>query len=386
MALPLSYNLRNLRQRPGATVMTALGIALTVTTALFIMMLLVGLRQAFLSTGDPLNLLVMRKGAEAELSSVVTRGEALRLQNLAGVATDASGQPLASGEIALAIVLPRADGSGEVNVSVRGLSAAGREMRPNVQLVAGRWFRSGQREVAVSTAVARRFAHAGLGDQLVFGKNAWRVVGVFDAAGTAYTSEIWANVDQVAADFDRPMYSVELLRARDLAARERLVRRVSDDQSLALEARPEPDYYATQTRSGIGIEIVGTLVAIIMAVGASFAAMNTMYAAVAQRGREIATLRILGFSRASILASFVFESVLLSLAGGVVGILLMLPFMGVSTGTFNPLTFSEMVFKMELTPALVAGALLFAVVMGALGGAAPAWQAARQEILAGLRD
>ncbi|HUX67162.1 MAG TPA: FtsX-like permease family protein [Terriglobales bacterium] len=385
MALPISYNLRNLRQRPGATVMTGLGIALTVTTALFIMMLLVGLRQAFLSTGEPLNLLVMRKGSETELSSVVTRGEALRLQNLAGVATGAGGRPLASGEIALAIVLPRPNGV-EVNVSVRGLSAAGREMRPSVRLVAGRWFRSGQREVAVSTVVARRFAHAQLGDELAFGKGAWRVVGIFDAAGTAYASEIWANVDQVAADFDRPVYSVELLRARDLAARERLLRRVGEDQSLALEARPEPDYYANQTRSGIGIEILGTLVAIIMAVGASFAAMNTMYAAVAQRGREIATLRILGFSRASILASFVFESVVLALAGGVVGILMMLPFIGVSAGTFNALTFSEMVFTMQLTPALAAGALLFAVVMGALGGAAPAWQAARQEILAGLRD
>jgi putative ABC transport system permease protein len=308
------------------------------------------------------------------------------LRFLPGVARDAQGEPLVSGEMVVVIVLPRADGTGEVNVSVRGMTPVGLQMRPRMKLAEGRWFSPGQREVVVSESIHHRFANANIGDHMFFGKGEWAVVGVFDAAGMAQESEIWADVNQMATDFDRPGYSSALLRATDSLAADALKNRLGDDQRLKLEGKLETEYYATQTRSGAPIQFVGTIVAIIMAIGSSFAAMNTMYAAVAYRGREIATLRTVGFSRTSILTSFVLESVLLALIGGALGIVLMLPFHGMTTGTSNQLTFSELVFRMRLTPAVVMTAVLFAVTMGVLGGLAPAWHAARQNIVAALRD
>lgn len=385
MALPISYNLRNLRQRPGATVMTALGIALTVMITLFILEMLTGLHQAFVGTGSPLNVLVMRKGSDAELSSIITHKDFSTMKNLPQVAHDVQGQPMASGELLVVIVLPRRDGSGEVNVSLRGMSSMGLELRPGIKLVAGRWFRPGQHEIAVSQSISQRFSHVALGDKVRFGNSDWTVVGVFDAGNSAHSSEIWADVDTMAGAFNRPVFSSTLLRATGPQAAEQLIRVVSDDQRLELSGQREPDYYAEQTKSGGPIKFIGTVVAIIMAIGSCFAAMNTMYAAVAYRSREIATLRILGFSRPSILASFVIESVLLSLLGGIAGVLMAWPLSGMTTGTSNSVTFSEVVFHLQLTPGLVAEALLFAVCMGLIGGLAPAWHASRQEILTALR-
>jgi putative ABC transport system permease protein len=220
--------------------------------------------------------------------------------------------------------------------------------------------------------------HIGSGD--------WTVVGVFDAAGTAHGSEIWGDINQISADLDRELFSSVLVRASDPAAAEALKNRMNDDQRLKLSGLLEPDYYATQTRSGAPIKFVGFVVAIIMAVGSCFAAMNTMYASVAYRAREIATLRIMGFSRPSILRSFLLESLLLSLLGALVGIVLMLPLNGMTTGTSNAVTFSEVVFSLRLTPEVLGTAVAFAVVMGLFGGMAPAWLAARQNIVAALRD
>jgi len=387
MAIPISYNIRNLKLRKGLTIMTALGIALTVTTAIFLMALLAGLQRAFVSSGDPLNVLVMRKGSNAELSGGFDAQAFPILKTLPGIAKDSHGEPLVSGEWVVAIVLPRADGSGEVNVTVRGMMPDGLELRKGVKLVEGRWFIPGQREVVVSESIHKRFAHANVGDTLQFGKGAWKVVGIFSAGGSAYDSEIWGDVNQMASDFDRQgAFGSAYLHATDPVSADALVHRVSDDQRLKLEGMLETDYYAKQTSSGNVIKFIGWIVAIIMAVGSSFAAMNTMYAAVAYRSREIATLRVIGFTRPSILTSFVFESVLLSLLGAGVGILLMLPFNGMTTGTQNQVTFSEVVFSLRMTPEVVGIAVLFAVVMGLFGGMAPAWHASRREILAALRD
>jgi len=263
----------------------------------------------------------------------------------------------------------------------------GLELRPKVKIVQGRWFTPGQREVVVSESIQKRFSHTNIGDTLQFGKGPWTVVGVFDAGGSAYESEVWGDVNQMAADFDRQGgFSSAYLRATDPVSADALVHRVSDDQRLKLEGMLETDYYAKQTRSGAPIKYIGWVVAIIMAIGSSFAAMNTMYAAVAYRSREIATLRVIGFSRPSILTSFVFESVVLSLLGAAVGILLMLPFDGMTTGTSNGVTFSEVIFSLRMTPQVVCIAILFAVIMGLFGGMAPAWHAARRDILAALRD
>jgi len=387
MAIPLQYNIRNLRLRKSTTLMTALGIALTVTTAIFIMALLAGLNAAFHGSGNPLNVLVLRKGATAELAAGGVDRDALPImKDLAGVAHDAQGQPMVSGEDLLVIVLPRNDGTGDANVTVRFMTATGMEMRPEVKIKSGRWFTPGQREIVVSDSIHKRFAQANVGDQMWIGKGPWTVVGIFDSGGSSHDSEIWGDINQLAADFDRTTYNSVLIRATDPVAADALKNRVNDDQRLKLNGMLETDYWAKQTKSGAPIKFVGTIVAIIMAIGSCFAAMNTMYAAVAYRSREIATLRVIGFSRPSILTSFVFESVLLSILGAAVGILLMLPFNGMTTGTNNPVTFSEAVFSLQMTPTVLVTAVLFAIVMGLFGGIAPAWHAAQREILASLRD
>ena len=394
MAIPISYNIRNLRLRKGLTVMTALGIALTVTTAIFLMALVAGLDRAFVSSGSNLNVLVLRKGSEAELSGGFDATLFPTLRTLPGIAKDSHGEPMASGEWVVVIVLPRKDGTGEVNVTVRGMMPDGLEMRqlagahgkPSVTLAEGRWFQPGQREVVVSKSVRDRFAQANIGDSMQVGKGSWKVVGVFDAGGSAYESEVWGDVNQMASDFDRQGgFASAYLRATDPVSAEALKNRVSDDQRLKLEGMLENEYYAKQTSSGTPIKVIGWVVGVIMAIGSIFAAMNTMYAAVAYRGREIATLRVIGFSRPAILTSFVLESLLLALLGALVGILLMLPFNGMQTGTSNAVTFSEVVFALRITPAVASRAIIFALIMGFVGGLAPAWHAARQNILAALR-
>ena len=395
MAIPISYNVRNLRLRKGLTGMTALGIALTVTTAIFLMALVAGLDRAFVSSGSPKNVLVLRKGSEAELSGGFDAALFPTLKTLPGIATTKDGQPMVSGEWVVVIVLPRRDGTGEVNVTVRGMMPAGLEMRqmPDspgkqspVKLLEGRWFQTGQREVVVSKSIRDRFTHANIGDSMEFGKGSWKVVGVFDAGGSAYESEVWGDVNQMASDFDRQGgFASAYLRATDPIAAEALKNRVSDDQRLKLEGLLESDYYAKQTSSGTPIKVIGWVVGIIMAVGSIFAAMNTMYAAVAYRGREIATLRVIGFSRPAILTSFVLESLIIALLGALVGIVLMLPFNGMQTGTSNAVTFSEVVFALRITWKVAMYAVIFALTMGFVGGLAPAWHAARQNILNALR-
>jgi putative ABC transport system permease protein len=389
MAIPISYNIRNLRLRKGLTVMTALGIALTVTTAIFLMALIAGLDRAFVTSGSAKNVLVMRKGSEAELSGGFDAALFPTLKTLPGTAATKDGQPMVSGEWVVVIVLPRKDGTGEVNVTVRGMMPAGLEMRqtpdepgkkPPVKLIEGRWFQTGQREVVVSKSIRERFTHANIGDTMEFGKGSWKVVGVFDAGGSASESEIWGDVNQMASDFDRQGgFASAYLRATDPIAAEALKNRVSDDQRLKLEGTRESDY------SGTPIKVIGWVVGIIMAIGSIFAAMNTMYAAVAYRGREIATLRVIGFSRPAILTSFVFESLLIAFLGALVGIVLMLPFNGMQTGTSNAVTFSEVVFALRITPVVATRAIIFALIMGFVGGLAPAWHAARQNILNALR-
>ncbi|HZU42169.1 MAG TPA: ABC transporter permease, partial [Terriglobales bacterium] len=201
MAIPISYNLRNLKLRKGATVMTALGIALTVTTAIFIMSLLAGLNAAFSSSGDPLNVLVLRKGSTSELAAGGVSRDAMQvIRDLPGIARDSKGEAMVSGETILVIVLPRRDGTGDVNVTTRFMTPTGIEMRPDVKLVAGRWFTPGQREVVVSKSLNKRFSQTNLGDTMAIAKGYWKVVGVFDSAGSAHESEIWGDINQLASD------------------------------------------------------------------------------------------------------------------------------------------------------------------------------------------
>ena len=388
MAIPIKYNIRNMIQRRGLTTMTALGIGLTVMTAVFLMMLLAGLRKAFVSSGDPLNVLVIRKGSNSELTGGFTKDKLPILRQLPGIATDSHGQPMVSGEWVVVVVLPHKDGTGEVNVTLRGMEPDGLELRrDHVKLVEGTWFAPGQREVALSRSIHDRFGHTNVGDIIDFGKGPWKVTGIFEAGGSAYDSEIWGDFNQVANQFNRQNAVGNVyLRAADAVAADALKHRVADDQQLQLEGMLETEYFDKQTSNGGAIRFVGIFVGLTMAIGSIFAAANTMYAAVAYRSREIATLRVMGFRRGSIVISFVFEAVLLALLGAAIGIVLMLPFHGMSTSTANNVTFSEVEFSMRITLQVVVSATIFAVAMGLIGGVAPAWGAARKEILAALRD
>jgi putative ABC transport system permease protein len=386
MAIPISYNIRNMILRKRLTLMTALGIALTVTTTVFLMMLLAGMRKAFVSSGDPLNVLVLRKGSTSELAGGFTLDKLPILNQLPGIAIDSHGQPMVSGEWVVVVALPR--NGAEVNVTLRGMEQDGLELRRNkVKLVEGNWFASGQREVVVSRSIHSRYAHTNVGDLIDFGKGPWKVTGIFDGGGSAYDSEIWTDLNQVANQFNRQgALGNAYLRATDKIAADALKHRVADDQQLQLDGMLETEYYDKQTSNGGGIRLMGYIVAFTMAIGSIFAATNTMYAAVAYRSREIATLRVIGFRRGSIVTSFMFESVLLALLGAALGILLMLPFNGMNTSTSNQVTFSEVVFSMQITMSVVITAVVFAVFMGLIGGVAPAWGAARREILSALRD
>lgn len=387
MAIPIAYNFRNLIVRKTTTIMTALGIALTVAVLLAILAMLRGLETSLASTGDPLHVLVLRKGANSELVSNFTHEAFQTLKDKAGIARDEAGNPMASLEMVTVINLASVDAPDGANLTVRGLGPIGIEMRKNLKLVAGRWFTPGRREVVVGTSVIKRFPDAQLGKQLRFGSGNWDVVGVMQSGQSATNTEIFADLNQLSSDQNRAeVLSSALVRATDRVAAQALVTNISNDQQLNVDAEMEKDYYEKQTSSGALLRYLGTFVAVIMAVGSSFAAMNTMYAAVARRSKEIGTLRVLGFSRFSILTSFLAESLLLAILGGVIGCLLVLPLNGTTTGVGNFVTFAETDFNLTVTPAIMVAGLVFAMILGAVGGLFPAWNASRKQILTALRQ
>ena len=295
MAIPIAYNLRNMVVRKTTTIMTALGIALTVAVLLAILALVNGLRTTLSTTGDPLHVLVLRKGSTSEIVSNFLRSNFQDLKFKPGIARGKDGQPLASLEVVTVINLAAGDGQEGVNVTVRGLQPAGIEMRRGVHLVAGRWFQDGHREVVVGKPAADRYPEAAIGKKIRFGRGDWEVVGVMDAGRGAQGSEIWGDLNQVSSDLQRmEVLSSALVEATDAVSAKALINDINNDQRLTMTAQSEQEYYDAQTTSAAPIEFIGIFVSIIMAVGSSFAAMNTMYAAVARRAREIGTLRVLG--------------------------------------------------------------------------------------------
>jgi len=386
MKLPISYNLRNLVVRKTTTVMTALGLGLTVAVLLADLALVNGLRIAFTSTADPRNVLVLRKGSTSELNGGATRQVFQDIKFKPGIARDERGEPMASLEIGTVVSLKNSETGNNSNITVRGLSPVGIQLR-KVRIAGGHWFTPGRREVVVGAGTAKRFPDTGIGKQIRFGRGFWTVVGILDAGQSAANSEIWGDANQIASDYNREnQLSAILLRAVDQPAVVPLVNSVNDDVRLNMSARSEREYYQSQTIAGAPIQYLGILVSVIMAVGSSFAAMNTMYAAVARRAREIGTLRVLGFSRGTILTSFFLESILLSGLGGILGCVLVLPLNNWTTGIGSFISFSEISFNLNVSPPIMAGGVAFALLMGAVGGVFPARSAARKEILTALRE
>jgi putative ABC transport system permease protein len=385
MALPLSYNLRNLVTRKTTTIMTALCITLTVAVLLVVLALVTGLRSAFQATGGPLNVIVMRKGATSEMGSSMSPEIFRNLIFEPGIGKNAAdGQSSASLEIVSVVSLQGEDGKG-TNLSLRGIELGGIPLH-HVTLQQGRWFSAGRGEVVVGQAIAERHPTARLGSHLIFGTEPWEVVGVMGGAGAAANSELYADRNQVAAAFHRPdALSSVLLEASSREAVPSLIDALNHDRRLNVTAETEQSYYAAQTVSGAPLEFLGTFVSIIMAVGSAFAAMNTMYASVARRSAEIGTLRVLGFSKGSILWSFLIESVLLACLGGLLACALVLPLNGLTAAVGNLQTFSETAFRLKVGLSVMGWGMLFAVLLGALGGFLPARVAANMEILAALK-
>ncbi len=386
MALPLTYNFRNVVVRWRATLATVLGIALVVAVFVLVQSLAVGLEQSASNTGDPRNVMIVRKGSTAESSSQVSLEQFRTLHYWPQIARDEKGNPIISADVVTLISQPRIDGQGEANVSVRGVTPMGMRLRPQVKLVAGRWFTPGKREVAVSLRLAKRFAGFKIGDRFKTAGNWMTVVGEFDGSNSAFDSEVWMDADEARAVFDRQSYSSVLVRAASPQAAQEISTRLDADKRLPLRADSEVKYYADQTDTAKPIKFLGDFLATAMSIGAVFAAMNTMYASIGSRTREIGTLRVLGFRRRTILAGFILEGAILAAIGGVLGCLLALPLHGYSTGTMSFNTFSETVFQFRITPWLATKGIVFAVVVGVIGSLLPAIRAARLPVIAALKS
>jgi putative ABC transport system permease protein len=387
MAIPISYNIRNLMVRRTTTLMTALGIALTVSVLMAIMALVEGLRTSLEAAGHPLHILVLRKGSTSELTSNFSRASYQDLKFKPGIARNGAGEPMASLEMVTVILLEDERGKEGMNVTLRGLLPIGIEMREGLRIIEGRAFEAGKRELLVGKGVAGRYPSARLGQKLQFGRGEWTVVGIFDAGRSAANGEVWADLNQLSSDQNRSeVLSSCLIRAADEVALQALMNDIGSDRRFNVSVITEKAYYEQQTRSAAPVQTMGMFVAVIMAVGSCFAAMNTMYAAVARRGAEIGTLRVLGFSRASILMSFLLESLFLSLLGGLLGCLLVLPLNNIQTGIGSIVTFSELTFQFQVSPPIMGAGIVFALALGAVGGLFPARMASRKEILAALRE
>jgi ABC-type lipoprotein release transport system permease subunit len=386
MGVPINYNLRNLVERKGTTLMTAFGIGLTVAVLVTALALTEGLKRVFAGSGDPRQVLVLRKGVNAELTSTVTTDSYQIIRRMPGIAVSPSGEPMVSPEGLTVVNLPSVDSPEGMNVTVRGLLPIGLAMR-DVTVQQGKMFAPGLRQIVVGESIARRYPDARIGKKVRFGRGVWEVVGVFKVGESAANSEIWVDLNQLRGDFEQQGGSSSLLvRTESTAAADALAKTVADDQRLGSSVLPEKQYYEDMTSSGRPLQVLGFAVALIMAIGSAFAATNTMYAAVARRTREIGTLRALGFGRGSILLSFMLESVFLALVGGLAGVLIALPMNGFTTGVGSFVTFSEVAFKFHVGADAIIRGLVFAALIGALGGFLPAWSASKKGIVDAMRD
>jgi len=387
MNIPLLYNVRSVLQRRTSTALTALGIGLVVAVFIGMLALANGFRVALSRTGSSGNVLVLRRGADSELSSGLPRSFASIIAASPHIATGSDGRPAVSPEVYVVIPLPRPwDTSSVANVVARGVSDQAWTVRANVQVVEGHRPESGRAEICVGKKIAGRFANTYVGQTLRFAGRDWTVACHFSAGGSAFESEIWGENEQFMPVFRGEVFQSVTFRLRDPAAFEEAKRALENDKQLTVDAHRESDFYSQQSALLNRIlRILAFLITSIMAVGAVFGAVNTMYAAVASRGPEIAVLLTLGFRPRSVLASFLLESVIIAAVGGVVGCLLALPINGIVTSTTNWASFSEIAFSFRVTPVLLLSGMTFAVVMGVIGGFFPARRAAKLPVIQALR-
>ncbi len=387
MALPLSYNFRNLWTRRLTTVLTVSGMALVVFVFASILMLANGLQKTLVETGSYDNMVVLRKGSGSEVVSGVSRDQASVVETHPEIAIGSNGQRLLAKEIVVLINIPKKGTLKPSNVIVRGIEENSLLLRPQVRLVNGRLPRPGSLDVMVGSSLVKRFQGMGIDEPLCCGMGDWRIVGIFDAGNTGFSSEIWGDVDQLMPAFRRPAYSSIIFKLRDPSEFGGLKDRLESDPRLTVEAKRETRYYAEQSEMMAKfLRILGISITIIFSLGAIIGAMVTMYSTVANRTAEIGTLRALGFQRRSILTAFLVESLLLGFLGGLAG-LFFASFMQLFTiSTMNFQTFSELAFSFSITFEIVYKALVFSLVMGFVGGVLPAIRASRMNIVDALRS
>jgi ABC-type antimicrobial peptide transport system permease subunit len=382
------YSYRNLWVRRLTTLLTATGMGLVVFVFAAVLMLAEGLEKTLVSTGSRDNALFIRRSSETEVQSILEREQAAILEDLPGIAVGPDARRLAGRESIILIGLKKKSTSSLANVTLRGVTPRiSLALRPQVRIIQGRPFQAGTSEVVLGKSIAQRFAIGGLGQMIQFGNRSWTVVGILDAGGAAFDSEVWMDVDILMTAFRRPVYSSVILRLRDPSDFRAVRERVMKDPRLTVDAFPEIDYYAAQSALMANfIRILGITLTLIFSLGAIIGSMVTMYAAVANRVAEIGTLRALGFKRFTILGTFLAESLFLSLIGGLVG-LFSASFMNQLTiSTMNWQTFSELTFRFNLSQSVVISSLFFSAVMGLLGGMFPAFRAARLDIVLALRS
>jgi putative ABC transport system permease protein len=386
MGIPYSYSFRNLWTRRLTTLLTASGMGLVVFVFAATLMLAEGLQKTLVQTGSPDNVVVLRKSANSEVQSGVERAQASLLESQPEVAIGSDGKPLLAKELVVLINLRKRGGNKPANVVIRGVSAASLMLRPAVHLKEGRMPRPGSAEVIAGESIARRFTGCGMGETLRFGMRDWRVVGVFDAGATGFSSEIWGDSDQMMQAFRRQAYSSVIFRMRNPSEFDAFKVRVEGDPRLTVEAKRETRYYLDQSEAMARfLRILGLVLTVVFSIGAVIGATITMYAAVANRVGEIGTLRALGFQRTSILSAFIMEALLLGLCGGLLGVGAASFMQLITISTMNWASFSELAFSFSLTFGIFWKSLLFSLVMGFIGGMLPAVRASRMNIVTALR-
>lgn len=386
MAIPLHYIARNVWARRLTTTLTAGGLALVVFVFATMLMLDAGLKQTLVTTGERDNVVVIRKGAETEIQSAVSREQAAAMEMYPSIAMTSDGHPMASREAVVLISLTKTGYTTPSNVVIRGISPLGLPMRPQVRLTEGRMFRPGSAEIIVGSSIAKGYGNVRIGDHLRFAQRDWTVVGHFDAGGSGFDSEIWGDVDQLMQSFRRTGYSSMVLRLANTDDFDKFRTAIDVDPRLSNEAKREQQFYSDQSRAlSQFINILGLTLTTIFSIAAMIGAMITMYASVAHRVGEIGTLRALGFQRINVLAAFLVEAVLLGLVGGVAGLICASLMQFASFSTTNFQTFADLSFRFVLTPAIVVKTLLFSMAMGLIGGFLPALRASRLNIVDALR-
>jgi putative ABC transport system permease protein len=387
VAIPLTYNLRSARQRWASSLVAVLGVGGTVAVFVAMLALARGFRATVASSGLPQNAIVQQAGADTEMTSTLAIADVRVIEDAPQIVRQGS-EPLVSAEVVVIAALPLRGTNSDANVQIRGVSPRVLTVRENVRVLQGRFFQPGLYEIVVGKNAARAYGGLDFGATVRIGPGSWRVVGIFDGGGSAFDSEIWADANVLNGTYQRPAGIFQSATARlrssnDFGAFEAAVER---DPRLKVQAIREPAYYEGQSRTVTTlITVLGGLVAIVMALGAVLGALNTMYSAVAERSREIAVLRALGFGRGSVVLSFLVEALCIATVGGIVGCIAVLPVNGVTTGTLNWQTFSHLSFAFRITVDLLALGLAFALVMGVLGGLPPAIRASRANVATTLR-